>query len=160
MAEEDKQQELIEEEARKNLLQEFKSTNHKEDASTKETVDIDGMAAGVVPITKRHSNKPLVAPTNVLLDYSTLQHAMKEFACPICVKKCSKKAIKHDNYRTLELSQFTNGFASEVTISCHKCKMDIAKVEPQHQHSELHGQGSTGSFLKYAVNYFAVMMMQ
>jgi hypothetical protein len=102
---------------------------------------------------------PAVPTTNVLLNYKSLQLAMKEFSCPNCMKQ-RKTILKPDNYRTLQLSQFTNGFASVVTITCKSCKVEIATIEPQHQQSEFEGRGSKGTFMKYAINYFAVVMMQ
>jgi hypothetical protein len=80
-------------------------------------------------IKKEFTTTPSVGPTNVLVDYSPLQKAMKEFACPKCMLRPS--CVQNpDYYKTLELSQVTNGFASVVTISCKKCKAEVATVEP------------------------------
>jgi hypothetical protein len=105
------------------------------------------------------SQLPAVNPTNVLLDYKSLQECMKCFACPLCLQK-PMYVVKPEKYRTLQLSQIMNGFASEVTISCKHCKEDIATVAPKDKRPEFQGKGSKGSFMKYVINYFSVVMMQ
>jgi hypothetical protein len=84
---------------------------------------------------------------------------MKALACPICLKK-QHKSGQSNNYRTLEITQCTIGFASEVSITCIKCKQEVAKIQPQHQHGAFQGKGSKCSFMKYAINYSAVLIMQ
>ena len=120
------------------------------------------VASDINNTNKKGQNKgkePSVPPTNVLLDYSALQLAMKEFCCPLCMKKhqCIKQP---DNYKTLVISQTTHGFASIVTIHCKKCKEDVTTIEPQHKHTKFVGKGSKGGFMQYAINYNMVLVMQ
>jgi hypothetical protein len=60
----------------------------------------------------------------------------------------------------LEVSQVTVGFATEVRVTCNICKQDISAIKPKEAREELQGPGSKGMFMKYAINYSMVLVMQ
>jgi hypothetical protein len=134
----------------------------KEDNDTAPTIVTPTVTTTTVPPDdssekKGYNNMLAVVPTNVLLDYESLKHAMKQFDCPKCIQHSIRKC---SNKKTLEISQSTHGFASIVTISCTRCKEEVATVKPQHKHTEFEGKGSKGSFMLYAIKYNAVLIMQ
>jgi hypothetical protein len=78
--------------------------------------------------------------------------------CPKCRNnKCSKsQQHKQKSCYTLEVSIHTHGFAKKVLINCSVCnfRLEVNPIDVKQDHQE------KSSFLKYGINYEAVLMMQ
>jgi hypothetical protein len=86
-----------------------------------------------------------------------MKKIIEDFPCTKCFSANRDKSAKQ--YKTLVMTQKTIGFATEVIIKCIKCSYCM-EMFPKNRRGKFDGAGSKGWFMKYGINYCAMLLMQ